>query len=110
MTSLDETARKHCDLLGLNDCTCEFDPYEDCDEESWHFLRTCAECGHQWYGLHCPHDLYQNPCPNCGIRPKPYLERVKSIIRAMFDTEQERRKRWELKLNAYLKSVLRGEL
>ena len=37
-------------------------------------------------------------------------ETVKSIIRAMFDTEQERRERFELRLNAYLKSVLRGDL
>ena len=53
-------------------CECEFDP--DCDEgdgyPSWHFLRTCLNCGMKWHGLHCPHDGYQNPCPVCGVRPE----------------------------------------
>jgi hypothetical protein len=54
------------------DCDCEFDKYEDePQEESWHFKRECRECGHVWYGLHCPHDDKQNPCPNCGIVPIP---------------------------------------
>lgn len=58
-------------------CECEFDPYppnEDGtpdEEESWHFRRTCAVCGNVWYGLHCPHDGYQNPCPECRVRPAP---------------------------------------
>jgi hypothetical protein len=52
-------------------CDCEFDPYEDgeADEESWHFKRTCAYCGTVWWGLHCPHDGAQNPCPGCKKRP-----------------------------------------
>jgi len=54
-------------------CNCEFDPYpegdEDFGEESTHFLRTCLFCGCQWWGLHCPHDGYQNNCPDCGKRP-----------------------------------------
>jgi NAD-dependent SIR2 family protein deacetylase len=51
-------------------CDCEFDPYADCvEEESWHFKRTCEFCGYSWYGLHCPHDGHQNPCPECGKRP-----------------------------------------
>lgn len=51
-------------------CECEFDPYQDGDdEESWHFLRRCNACGGEWYGLHCPHDGHQNPCPHCGLRP-----------------------------------------
>ena len=52
----------------VSDCDCEFDYPE---EDSWHYLRTCEACGHQWGGLHCPHDGYQNPCPACGIRPDP---------------------------------------
>ena len=51
-------------------CDCEFTPYKSSDEESWHYLRYCGFCGHEWYGLHCPHDGYQNPCPNCGRRPR----------------------------------------
>ena len=35
----------------------------------WHYKRTCEYCGYVWGGLHCPHDGYQNPCPNCGKRP-----------------------------------------
>ena len=54
-------------------CDCEFSLYregdEDFGEESWHYLRKCERCGREWYGLHCPHDGYQNPCPDCGIRP-----------------------------------------
>lgn len=54
-------------------CNCEFDPYpegdEDFGEESTHFHRTCLFCGGQWWGLHCPHDGYQNNCPDCGKRP-----------------------------------------
>jgi hypothetical protein len=58
------------------DCECDADP-NDPDEdgtegnEPWHYLRSCGACGHQWYGLHCPHDGYQNPCPECGTRPTP---------------------------------------
>jgi hypothetical protein len=40
-------------------------------EESWHYKRTCAFCNHVWGGLHCIHDRYQNPCPNCGETPIP---------------------------------------
>ena len=54
-------------------CDCDFDEYEEGDadygEESWHYRRTCLHCGHTWYGLHCPHDGRQNPCPSCGIIP-----------------------------------------
>ncbi len=53
-------------------CDCEFDPYtDDPNEESTHYLRKCTNCGHEWYGLHCPHDGYQNACPKCGVFPKP---------------------------------------
>lgn len=54
-------------------CTCEFTPYnaEDNpeDEESWHYLRRCKNCGCIWYSLHCPHDGHQHPCPECRICP-----------------------------------------
>lgn len=56
-------------------CDCEFDPYPagdpDHGEESWHYRRTCASCWTSWYGLHCPHDGIQNPCPGCAVRPVP---------------------------------------
>lgn len=44
--------------------------YDEVDEPPWHFLRTCPMCGYQWGGLHCPHDGFQNPCPNCGEWPE----------------------------------------
>ena len=50
------------------DCDCEFDFPEG---DSWHYWRICKACGFRWGGLHCPHDGYQNPCPSCGVRPKP---------------------------------------
>jgi hypothetical protein len=53
----------------LNMCACEFDTDPEEPEDTWHFRRTCEACGTVWYGLHCPHDGYQNPCPGCGLRP-----------------------------------------
>lgn len=50
-------------------CDCEFDPYSDSDDKSYHFKRICKNCKFEWYGLHCPHDGYQNPCPKCKIKP-----------------------------------------
>lgn len=57
-------------------CDCEFTPYDPADyepgeeiEESWHYLRECPTCGRRWWGLHCPHDGVQNPCPECGLYP-----------------------------------------
>lgn len=53
-------------------CSCEFTPYDDePNEESWHFKRICKVCSGYWWGLHCPHDGVQKPCPVCGIRPEP---------------------------------------
>ena len=57
-------------------CGCEFvKKYEDDDsgEVPWHYKRVCKACGKWWYGLHCPHDGYQNPCPHCGARPRPVV-------------------------------------
>lgn len=51
------------------ECNCEFSSYDYSSEESTHYLREC-ECGHRWYGHHCPHDGYQNPCSKCGKRPR----------------------------------------
>lgn len=56
---------------------CDFDADSsdpDDGEEPWHYLLTCLHCGTKWYGLHCPHDGYQNPCPGCGVRPTPVRE------------------------------------
>jgi hypothetical protein len=51
-------------------CECVFSPYKDePQEESWHFLRKCEYCENEWYGTHCPHDGYQNPCLSCGRKP-----------------------------------------
>lgn len=46
-------------------CDCKF----AAPESSWHYKRTCKNCGNIWYGLHCPHDGVQNPCPKCDMRP-----------------------------------------
>jgi hypothetical protein len=59
-------------------CDCEFDPdpsdpEEDTLEKSWHYRRTCPACGGVWFGLHCPHDGVQKPCPHCGVAPAPEL-------------------------------------
>jgi hypothetical protein len=39
--------------------------------ESWHYKRKCEKCGGRWFGLHCIHDGYQNPCPHCNTVPMP---------------------------------------
>lgn len=71
--SLDETADPSV-------CDCEFTPYEDLEEgeeeEPWHYLRRCAACGNKWYSLHCPHDGYQNCCPECGTRLRSWRKEV----------------------------------
>lgn len=38
-------------------------------EQYTHYHRTCQRCGKNWWGLHCPHDGYQNPCPECESVP-----------------------------------------
>lgn len=55
-------------------CDCEFDADPESDDErtpetAWHFKRSCQACGKTWFGLHCPHDGVQNPCPWCGTVP-----------------------------------------
>lgn len=56
-------------------CECEPDQNpEEPDEEPTHFYRTCKHCGGKWWGLHCPHDGYQNACPHCDVRPTPEEE------------------------------------
>lgn len=55
--------------LELADCDCEFDPYPDSDEPSWHYRRVCQFCACVWWSLHCPHDGAQGECPDCGRRP-----------------------------------------
>jgi hypothetical protein len=58
------------DNLPPGTCRCEFDPYDDGDTEpSTHYKRTCLFCKQSWFGLHCPHDGHQRPCPNCGKKP-----------------------------------------
>lgn len=48
---------------------------DDADEEElWHFRRTCSNCGYVWGGLHCPHEGYQNPCPQCETFPEVVRE------------------------------------
>lgn len=38
-------------------------------DNTTHYERTCMYCGRTWLGLHCPHDGYQNACPNCNRKP-----------------------------------------
>lgn len=40
-------------------------------EDFYHHQLVCQFCGETWWGLHCPHDGYQNPCPNCDVPPTP---------------------------------------
>lgn len=60
-------------------CECEFDPYpadaEIAGLKSCHFRRICLFCGYVWFGLHCPHDGYQNMCPKCGKYPAVVADR-----------------------------------
>lgn len=51
------------------ECECTTDPKDPSDD--WHYDRVCLFCGHEWRGLHCPHDGYQNPCNECGNTPIP---------------------------------------
>ena len=73
-------------------CNCEFDPYDPADnpegEESWHYKRTCAFCGRVWWGLHCPHDGYQNPCAGCGRLPAPVIDGGRFYSSADYFTER----------------------
>ena len=48
-----------------NDCDCSFTPYEDSDEESWHYLRRCSVCGETWYSLHCKCECRFIRCGSC---------------------------------------------
>lgn len=43
-------------------------------DASTHYERVCTNCGQVWWGLHCPHDGYQNPCPNCDKKPTSVQE------------------------------------
>jgi len=52
-----------------DECNCKFNSKEDDGGESWHYVRKCEFCGYSWHGLHCPHDGYQNPCPECKKTP-----------------------------------------
>ncbi len=63
----------------ISECRCEFDQDPDDPEPSWHYHRICLHCGHEWWGLHCPHDGYQNPCPGCDIKPTPLGEALSDI-------------------------------
>lgn len=40
-------------------------------EDYFHHQLVCRFCGNTWWGLHCPHDGYQNPCPGCDKPPIP---------------------------------------
>jgi hypothetical protein len=48
-------------------------PDKDWLDDYCHYNRVCINCGHVWWGLHCPHDGYQNPCPKCDIKPEPVV-------------------------------------
>jgi hypothetical protein len=38
------------------------------DEDTWHFVRRCANCKGVSRSLHCPHDGIQTQCVLCGVR------------------------------------------
>lgn len=38
-------------------------------DEHYHHQIVCQFCGATWWALHCPHDKYQNPCPDCDVPP-----------------------------------------
>ena len=42
-------------------------------DEYYHHQRVCLNCGYTWWGLHCPHDGYQNPCKECDWTPEPVI-------------------------------------
>lgn len=71
MDALLKVAR-HRELGGSVPCEFWADPFETDPVgavEPWHYLRVCLFCGGHWWGLHCPHDGHQNPCPHCDTRP-----------------------------------------
>lgn len=73
---MDALLKRAREYEASTDCECEFlpdpnDPHEATPEDTWHFLRICQQCGGYWWGLHCPHDGHQNPCPWCEVRPTP---------------------------------------
>ena len=59
---------------------CDFDVDPDDPDDDTHFARTCVGCGKKWWGLHCPHDGIQNPCPGCGTRPTPLPDGVPEAL------------------------------
>lgn len=56
-------------------------------ESSTHYQRTCMYCGATWLGLHCVHDGYQNPCPNCDRKPVT-IDYHDCICMTVIDMEQ----------------------
>lgn len=66
-----KAAHDHTNYCPDSLCDCEFDPYDESEEKSWHYKRTCASCGHVWWSLHCPHETAQGVCSECGVRPSP---------------------------------------
>lgn len=49
-------------------CECEFTPYDDSEEDSWHYLRRCSNCQATWYSLHCRCEQPNRLCGNCHIK------------------------------------------
>ena len=37
------------------------------------YERLCDYCAYAWDDTRCPHDTYQNPCPECDVVPVPQL-------------------------------------
>lgn len=72
------------DILSPGECHCEHtpdpdDPDENTKDTSLHYLRRCQFCKATWWGLHCPHDGFQNPCGNCGKTPLKIDKGVPSV-------------------------------
>jgi hypothetical protein len=43
------------------------------DENSAEYQRVCDYCDTHWVDTHCPHDIFQNPCPECDVVPLAQL-------------------------------------
>jgi hypothetical protein len=54
-----------------DECACTFSPLPDGEESVW-YLRRCAGCGSTWNAHHCPHDGWQDACPECGRRARQW--------------------------------------
>jgi acyl carrier protein len=65
MTDLKAQDDEPAEVYTSDDHECQFTPYDDSDEESWHFLRRCTDCGTTWYSLYCRCERPEMLCSTC---------------------------------------------